>query len=194
MTDFLTKVRTPATIKAELINAITNWVVAKCMPFTVVESPEFRAMFRPFHQKADEITTISADRVREEIFKLGSLAKEATAIEVDVNKGSWTSDHWTGRDGFTYTTTTFHHVKNWQIKSIMIDFKVFHGTTTGKAIYNDQLKVLQDYTTKENLVIGITDTTASMGVLGQYLQKNGMQHAYCTDHNLQCNAILAFQG
>jgi len=78
--------------------------------------------------------------------------------------------------------------------SIIVDFKVFHGTTSGEAIYNDQANVLAGYTTKCNLVIGITDTTGSMGVLGKHLRDNGMEHAYCTDHNLHCNAVLAFNG
>jgi hypothetical protein len=80
------------------------------------------------------------------------------------------------------------------LRSIIVDFKVFHGNTSGEAIYNDQVQVLAGYTTKCNLVIGIMDTTGSMGVLGQYLRDNGMQHAYCTDHNLHCNAVLFFNG
>jgi len=151
-------------------------------------------MFRPFHKDAHLITSISADRVREEIFKLGSLAKKATTIEVAAHKGSWTNDHWTGKDDATYSTTTFHYIKNWKLCNIVVDFKVFKGTTTGEAIYNDQVQVLEACTAKENIVIGVTDTTASMGVLGQFLRTNNMHHAYCTDHNLQCNAVLAFQG
>jgi hypothetical protein len=54
--------------------------------------------------------------------------------------------------------------------------------------------MLAEYTMKENIVIGITNTTGSVGVLGQHLRNNGMEHAYCTDINLHCNAILAFAG
>jgi hypothetical protein len=56
------------------------------------------------------------------------------------------------------------------------------------------VQVLAGYTTKYSIVIGITDTTCSMGVLGPFLQDNEMLHAYCTDHNLNCNAVLAFNG
>jgi len=83
-------------------------------------------------------------------------------LEVARHRGSWTNDHWTGSDGLTYSTTTFHYIKNWRLRSIVIDFKVFHGTTSGEAIFNDQTQVLKQYTVKENIVIGITDTTASM--------------------------------
>lgn len=194
ITGFLGRKISVEDLKKQLIYRATNWVIDKCVPFTMLESPSFRAMFLPFHAAAHKITTISADRIREEIFNLGTLAKEAADIELALHMGSWTSDHWTGNDDATYTTTTFHTIKNWKLCSIVVDFKVFHGTTTGEAIYNDQLQVLEGCTTKENIVIGITDTTASMGVLGMFLRNNGMQHAYCTDHNLQCNAVLAFNG
>ena len=63
-------------------------------------------------------------------------------------------------------TTTFHYIKQWSLCNIIVDFKVFHGTTSGEAIYKDQAAMLVEYRTKENIVIGITDTTGSMGVLG----------------------------
>ena len=188
------KEKTTEELREEFTNATTNFVIENCMPFTIVASKAFRNLFIPFHKNADQITKISANRVREAIFERGALAKKATLMEVSRFKGSWTCDHWTGKDGATYTTTTFHYIKNWSLRSIVVDFKVFHGTTSGEAIYNDQVKVLEEYTTVENIVIGITDTTSSMGVLGQFLRLRSMQHAYCTDHNLQCNAILAFNG
>lgn len=189
------KEKTQEEIKAELINAVTNFVIKKSMPFSIVAHPSFRNMFCPFHKEAAIITNISADRVRDEVLKCGNLARRATELEVARHRrGSWTNDHWTGSDGLTYSTTTFHYIKNWRLRSIVIDFKVFHGTTSGEAIFNNHTQVLKQYTVKENIVIGITDTTASMGVLGQFLRTSGMEHAYCTDHNLQCNAILAFKG
>ena len=188
------KVKTPEELKVELICRATNFVIENCMPFTIVDTRSFRLMFDPFHKDAAKITTISANRIREAILERGALAKKATMMEAAFFIGSWTCDHWTGKDGATYTTTTFHYIKNWVLYSIIVDFKVFHGTTSGEAIYKDQVSVLETYTTKDNIVIGVTDTTASMGVLGQFLRGKGMQHAYCTDHNLQCNAILAFDG
>lgn len=189
------KVKLHEELKSELLNALTNFVIQTCSPFVMVENPAFRAMFHPFHKDADKITTISAETVREAaIWNRGALAKKATEIKVAKYEGSWTNDHWTGKDDATYTTTTFHYIKNWQLRSIIVDFGVFHGTTSGEAIYASQKQVLKEYTTMNNIVIGITDTTSSMGVLGQFLCNNGMQHAYCTDHNMQCNAVLAFQG
>jgi hypothetical protein len=188
------KEKTPEELQEEFLNAATNFVIENCMPFTIVESEAFHKLFHPFHKHAAQITKISVDRVREAIFECGALAKRATLMEVSCFKGSWTCEHRTGKDGATYTTTTFYCIRDWNLHSIVVDFKVFHGTTSGEAIYNNQVNVLKEYTTVENIVIGITDTTSSMGVFGQFLHLKGMQHAYCTDHNLQCNAILAFNG
>jgi hypothetical protein len=151
-------------------------------------------LFRPFHKEADKITDVPPNRVREEIFSLRALAKRATKLEVGAQKGSWTTNHWTGCNDTTYTTTTFHYIKNWSLRNIIVDFKVFHGTTSGEAIYNDQAQVLVGCTTKCKHVISIMDTTGSMGNLRHHLRDNGMQHAYYTDHNLHCNAVLAFNG
>ncbi len=133
-------------------------------------------------------------KVREQVFSLGVLAERATKLEARLQRGSWTTDHWMGCDDATYTTTTFHYIKNWSLLTIIVDFNVFHGTTSGEAIYNDQAHVLAGNTTKCNHVIGITDTTGSMGVLIKHLCDNGMEHAYCTDHNLHCNDVLVFNG
>jgi hypothetical protein len=163
-----------ADIKMEYIHAVTNFIMAELQPFTIVASPEFLSLFCPFHKEADKITDVPPNRVREEIFSLGVLAKRATKLEVGAQKGSWTTNHWTGCNDATYTTNTFHYIKNWSFRNIIVDFKVFHGTTSGEAIYNDQAQVLAGYTTKCNLVIGIMDTTGSIGVLGHHLRNNGM--------------------
>ena len=179
--------------KMMFIYVVRNFIIEGCHPFSIVENSDFRNLFRPFHKDADQITNVATDRVREEIMSLGGLAIKATKLEVEKHKGSWTTDHWTGMDDATYTTTTFHFIdKDWQLQSQLVDFKVFHGTTTGEAIYNDQVKVLEKFTTKKNVVVGITDTAGNMGVLGQYLRRNGMEHGYCTDHVLHLVASKAF--
>ena len=40
----------------------------------------------------------------------------------------------------------------------------------------------------------MTDTTGSMGTLGAYFRENDLEHGYCTNHSLHCNAILVFNG
>ena len=87
--------------------------------------------------------------------------------------------------------------KTWMLKSAVLDFKIFEGSTTGERIYEDILVVLQKYQgeTEDTIVfdtIGITDTTGNMEKLGKRLRENGKEHGYCTDHNLHLVAKLAF--
>jgi hypothetical protein len=42
-----------ADIKMEYIHSVTNFIMAKLQPFTIVASPEFRSLFCPFHKEAD---------------------------------------------------------------------------------------------------------------------------------------------
>jgi hypothetical protein len=137
--------------KMEYIHAVTNFIMAKSQPFTIVASPKFRSLFCPFHKEADKITGVPPNRVREKIFSLGALAKRTTKLEVGAQKGLWTTDHWMGCNDATYTTTTFHYIKNWSLCNIIVDFKIFHGATSGEAIYNDQAQVLTGYTTNATL-------------------------------------------
>ena len=112
---------------------------------------------------------------------------------------AWTTDHWTEPNDQTYSTVTAHFIStNWSKVSCILDLKVFKGTTTGEAVYNDIAQVLQKFQGNRMMVIldsiGITDTTGNMGKLGQYCRENGRRHGYCTDHNFHRNAILAFNG
>ncbi len=84
------------------------------------------------------------------------------------------------------------------LKSAVLDFKNFEGSTTGKRIYEDVMAVFQKYQgeTEDTIVfntIGITYMTGNMGKLGKYLRDNGKEHGYCTDHNLHLVANLAFE-
>jgi hypothetical protein len=127
---------------------------------------------------------------------LGRLAKAATDIEMTDREMSWTTDHWSGPNDQTYSTLTSHWIDElWEMESCVLDFKVFKGTTTGEAIYNDIVSVLERFRQLSTIILdylGVTDTTGSMGVLGQYCRDNGRRHAYCADHNFHRNAILAF--
>ena len=189
------KAKTVDDLKEEHKQVTTNFIIANAQPLSIVNSSAYRNLFRPWHKDADKITNISSMKVRDNIFHLGKLGKRATMKEVRLHEGSWTTDHWTGYCGTTYSTMTYHYIDNdWNMCSSMIDFKVFSGSTTGKRIFDDCLEVLESYTSKENIILGVTDTVGSMGVLGQHLRDADMKHGYCTDHNFHLNAKLAFKG
>ena len=94
-------------------------------------------------------------------------------IEMEGQEVAWTTDHWTGPNDQTHSTVTAHFISaNWSNVSCILDLKVFKGTTTGEAVYNDIAQVLQKFRGNRTMVIldsiGIIDTTGNMGKLGQY--------------------------
>ena len=179
--------------------AVSSWMIDKGIPFSMVEEKTFRKMFEPLNKKAAEIVNVDRRSIREVVVRHGRLAEESTQIEMEGQEVVWTTDHWTGPNDQTYSTVFAHFITaNWSNVLCILDLKVFKGTTTGEAVYNDITHVLQKFQGNRMTVIldsiGITDTTGNMGKLGQYCRENGRRHGYCTDHNFHRNAILAFNG
>ena len=56
-----------------------------------------------------------------------------------------TTDHWTwpGQAVQTYSVTTYHYISYWKMSLFLLDLKVFAGTTLGKAVFEDKIKVLR---------------------------------------------------
>jgi hypothetical protein len=174
-------------------------MIDKGIPFSMVEEKTFHKMFEPLNKKAPEIVNVDCKSICNVVMLHGRLAKEASQIEMEGQKVAWTTDHWTGPNDQTYSTVTAHFINANQSNVLCIlDLKVFKGTTTGEAVYNDIVHVLQKFQGNNTTVIldsiGITDTTDNMGKLGQYCHENRRRHGYCIDHNFHCNAILAFNG
>ena len=158
--------------------------------------PTFRKMFKPFHKRWEEIINVDSRGIHEETMTMGRYAKLATIKELKGRPISWTTDHWTGPNDQSYSTVTAHYIDNdWEMTTALMDFKVFHGRTTGELIYADVESVLEKFQGETTMVldtIGITDTTGNMGRLGAYCRDNGRRHAYCIDHNMNRTAQLAF--
>jgi hypothetical protein len=198
MPGFVTKLNT-ASAKLVYRTAAATLAIEEGIPFRTFEQPAFRRVFTPLNQDSDKIVNLARNQVQEAVLEMGWYAVEATKREIKNHHIAWTTDHWTGADKATYTTVTAHWIdgKTWMLKSAVLDFKIFEGSTTGERIYEDILVVLQKYQgeTEDTIVfdtIGITDTTGNMGKLGKHLRENGKEHGYCTDHNLHLVAKLAF--
>jgi hypothetical protein len=180
--------------------AAATLAIEEGIPFRTFEQPSFHRLFTPLNHESDKIVKLQRHQVKDAVLEMGSYAVEATKREIRNHHIAWTTDHWTGQDKATYTTVTAHWIdgKTWMLKSAVLDFKIFEGSTTGERIYEDVMAVLQKYQgeTEDTIVfdtIGITDTTGNMGKLGKYLRDNGKEHGYCTDHNLHLVAKLAFE-
>jgi hypothetical protein len=198
MPGFVAKLNTKC---AKLVyrTAAATLAIEEGIPFCTFEQPLFLRLFTPLNHESSKIVKLQRIQVKDAVVEMGDYAMEATKREVHNHSIAWTSDHWMGADKATYTTVTTHWIddKAWSLRSAVLDFKIFEGSTTGERIYEDVVAVLQKYQgdTKDTIVfdtIGITDTTGNMGKLGKYLRDNGKEHGYCTDHNLHLVALLAF--
>jgi hypothetical protein len=196
-------------------------IIDNSLPLSIVESNSWRTMFVPLHRDARNIVNISSRAVREQTLHLGRIARQATILEMRGIKMAVTTDHWTGADQLTYGAVTAHHIdKDWKMASVLIDFKVFEGRTTGALIFEDISSVLDKYKIKINhdgLALGatvdsggganntmdaiidepidtivVTDTTSNMGKLGEFLRSDKREHGYCFAHLLHLVAGIAF--
>ena len=177
--------------------AAAAWVIEDNQSFRTVVKPSYRRMFNPIEHMNDAsaIVNINADKIRSRILTLGRIAKEATGLEMSKHKVSITSDHWTSPNHDTYSVITSHWIEDWRMQSAIMDFKVFHGRTTGRILADDMVDIIENHVTqKRNFVICQTDTTGSQGKLGKFLRDEGYEHGYCGCHNFHRNAILAFMG
>ena len=165
--------------------------------FSIFSRPSFRCLFDPFSRDAGAIAvTANRTSMRSGMLEIGEMAKECVSAERMGTKGASTSDHWTGNNNETYTTTSYHYIRDWKLHSLTLDFKVHEGTTTGQAVFEDVADVLclNDPEQKPFCFYSNTDSTGNMGTLGAHLRENGVEHGYCVDHLLHLNATNAFKG
>lgn len=190
------KEKTVAELKEEVSQAVASWVIdTGSVALRSVESQSFRQMFYPLNAKAPEIVQIGRHKCREEVTKLGMVARNATCREIVQIIACLTTDHWTSPADDTWSCITGHYIENWVLRSLIVDFKVWHGRTTGDILADDMAAVVKKHCMLAQFLIAITDTTGNMVTLGRYLRKNyDTEHAFCVDHNIQRNAILAFNG
>jgi hypothetical protein len=181
--------------KKRFEEACIAWVIEESQPLSVVSKPSFRRMINQTDKKANKLFLVTAEKVRDGILKLGKIAKEATKQELKLHKFAITTDHWTGPNDETYTVLTGHYItRDWMYTSCIMDFKVWEGRTTGERMAADVREVFDSFHATNNVIMATTDTTGNMITFGSYLETIGIQHAFCVDHNLHRNALIAFEG
>lgn len=124
--------------------AVTSCIIDNALPISIVESDSFRSMFAPLNKDAHKIVNIvniAATAVRDEVLDLGRYAQQATIKEMTGKKVALTSDHWTGKNQLTSHFIT----ELWEMESVLLDFKLFEGRTTGELIFNDITSVLDQF-------------------------------------------------
>jgi hypothetical protein len=121
------------------LGRLAVWSILECMPFSACEAASFRAIVECLNEDGDKICTQgNCTAVRDLVLQYGEMAKMATHLEIQKYKGAMTTDHWTPRYGTsTFTCTTFHLINEcWEMVTILEDFCIFEGSTTGQRIFD----------------------------------------------------------
>jgi hypothetical protein len=185
-----TKLPSKETRKAEILNAITAWVIEENQPLNAVEKPAFKRMLQTIDRTCPLPTR---SNLREDIMYLGKVAREALKQELSGKYFSVTTDHWTSPNDETYSCLTVHWIENGVMHRAVLAFEVFHGTTTGVALGEDFQRVFDLFNFDLKYVVAVvTDTTGNMNTFGECLRQKGVAHLYCVDHVLNLNSKLAY--
>jgi hypothetical protein len=119
---------------------IALWMIDKGIPFSMVEEKTFGKMFEPLNNKATKIVNVDCKSICEVVMLHGRLAKEATQTEMEGQEVAWTRDHLTGHNDQIYSSVTAQFINaNWSYVSCILNLKVFNGTATDEAVYNDRM-------------------------------------------------------
>lgn len=122
ITSFLKPKRTTDVVKHLYIKAATASIIDNALPLSVVESESFRRIFLPLNKDAERMVNITSRTIRTAILNMGRMTKEATVKELTSNKLSYTLDHWTGPNNWTYGAVTGHHINpnTWKMNSCLL--------------------------------------------------------------------------
>ncbi|CAB5352179.1 unnamed protein product [Rhizophagus irregularis] len=142
---------------------IIRWIVKNDLPFTYVESEDFRNMISLLHKDA---FIPSADTIKNYIMTSfnDSQKKVASILQNTSSKISFTIDAWTSSNNFSFLGITAHWVtENWKLKSFLLDFIKLEGPHSGANIKDAFLKSLKNFNI-ESKILGVTTDNASNNI------------------------------
>ena len=66
--------------------------------------------------------------------------------------------------------TNYHYIKDWMMRSAMMNSKVHQGCTTGEMVLLDHKSVREECSDNPVFILmGVVDSAGSMGKLGEHL-------------------------
>ena len=102
-----------------------------------------------------------------------------------------TADHWTSLDGDHYITVTVHFVKDWTLRSKVLETKAVYDSQTGEAIAAEIDECLTKFAIPLEKVVGLTvDNAANMAVAGRELN---VLRIPCFAHSMNVSAGKLYQ-
>ncbi|CAB4413278.1 unnamed protein product [Rhizophagus irregularis] len=138
---------------------IIRWIVKNDLPFTCVESEDFRNMISLLRKDA---FIPSADTIKNYI--MTSFNDNQKKLLLFYSKISFTIDAWTSSNNFSFLGITAHWVtENWKLKSFLLDFIKLEGPHSGANIKDAFLKSLKNFNI-ESKILGVTTDNASSNI------------------------------
>lgn len=153
---------------------ISQFIVCCDEPYTIVENPYFIDLIDYCSEGNEACKLFSAKTAKEDIDKSFSEFKTniKEVLQNNAGKISFIIDCWTSSNQHPFQGVIARWISNdWELKNVVIDLTVLHGSHTGKNIAKYFYDVLLDYGIVEKLLSVTTDNASNMDTLFEELEK-----------------------
>ncbi|CAH1763824.1 8132_t:CDS:2, partial [Entrophospora sp. SA101] len=157
-------------------NDLIKWIVTSDQPFTVIESNFFKTMIKRLKPEAK---IFSADTIRNNIFKSfnENLIFIKNLLQEVPGQISFTLDSWTSKNQVPFLGITAHWIsKDWELKSILLDFCHLEGSHSGENMSEVFFKVLKEFGILTKILGIATDNASNMNSMF-----NCLEQAFCSE-------------
>jgi hypothetical protein len=173
--------------------AVLRWIVADYQPFSVVESPAFRAMLRAYDKKGK---VLSADFMQKQMAEKVIAVSKMMDAELKTQRGAVTTDGWTSKGNHSYYAFTYHYIDSfWRLRAIPLSIRHHTGTSTAADHVQEMAEEMEKHELSwANIVALVTDTEPTMYAFGRMLidraraapggEGDELEHVGCVDHVL----------
>jgi len=182
-----------ATEKA--LTAATMYLVMKDRPYSDIADPRFRGMIEAAVDAAKigaQYVGFSVQAAKEKCQLLASWTRSRLIEGMQGKKITATFDHWISRATLNYSSLTLHWIQDFELHHSVMSVYVYSGPSNAEAINADFTRKLEEFGVRPFVKHVVTDTAANMNKAGILLEKDGVDHVYCTDHTLQLVAKKAY--
>ena len=154
----------PLNIKQAPLDFVIDWVINQCLPFSIVDTDDFRNMVQALGGSLDEVP--QRKKLRAAIEKKWGEAKNKLKTELNnvKSKLALTTDVWTSLQQKSYAVVTIHFMgPTGAIHHTLLDFFEMPHPHTGTDLNNVVQLVISNYNL-ENRIVSITTDNASNNV------------------------------
>lgn len=153
---------------------ISKFIVCSDQAFTIVENPYFIDLIDYCSGGNEACKLFSAKTAKEDIDKLYSEFKSnlKQVLQHNAGKISFIIDCWTSSNQHPFQGVIARWISDdWELKNVVIDLSVLHGSHKGKNIAKSFWDVLLDYGIVEKLLSVTTDNASNMDTLFEELER-----------------------